>query len=95
LDSNPDVAKVTEGEEQTALHTAVRFGQPDCVLLILNAFPSLASQANAAGQTPLDMARDLLENSVAWHAYMHKENRRTGSNEDFEKIIAALEFEAI
>lgn len=95
LDSNPDVGKVTEGEEQTALHTAVRFGQPDCVLLILNAFPSLASQANAAGQTPLDMARDLLENSVAWHAYMHKENRRTGSNEDFEKIIAALEFEAI
>lgn len=87
--------KVTGDEENTALHTAVRFGQPDCVLLILNAFPSLASQANAAGQTPLDMARDLLENSVAWHAYMHKENRRTGSNEDFEKIIVALEFEAI
>jgi hypothetical protein len=83
--------KVTAGEGNTALHTAVRFGQPDCARLIVEGFPSLVSQANAAKNTPLDMARDILENLAAWQAYMHKENRRTGSKNDFEAIITLLE----
>lgn len=84
--------KATEDEGNTALHTAVRFGQPDCVRLILEGFPSLVSQANASKQTPLDMAKDILENLVAWQAHMHKENRRTGSASDFTAIISQLEF---
>ena len=83
--------RVTADEGNTALHTAVRFGQPDCARLIVEGFPSLVSQANAAKHTPLDMAREILENLAAWQAYMHKENRRTGSKEDFEAIITLLE----
>lgn len=83
--------KATGDEKNTALHTAVRFGQPDCVRLILEGFPSLASQTNAVKQTPLDMARDIFENLAAWQTYMRKENRSTGSKEDFEAIITLLE----
>lgn len=88
LACNPDVAKVTVDEGNTALHTAVRFGQPDCARLILDEFPGLALEANAAGQTPLDMAQDLLENLADWQDYMQGENRVTGSKEDFESIAA-------
>ncbi len=87
--------KVTGDERNSALHTAVRFGQPKCVQLILDAYPELAAQTNAAKQTPLDMARDLLENLIDWQAYMHKANRSTGSREDFEMIIAELASEAV
>lgn len=95
LDCDPDIAKVTIGEEQTVLHTALRFGQPDCVRLILEEFRCLASQTNSAEQTPLDMARDILENLADWRAFMHKENRHTGSKVDFEAIIALLESSAL
>lgn len=87
LDCNPLVTTVTYDEKNTALHTAVRFGQPECVRLILDAFPSLASLANAAGQTPLDMALDLLENLPHWQTFMRNENRQTGSKKDFERIV--------
>lgn len=85
----------TGEEENTALHTAVRFGQPECVRLIFDAFPSLMSQANAAKQTPLDMALNICEDLVAWQTYMHKANRRTGSKEDFELIISTLEAQMV
>ncbi len=94
LDSNPDVANVTEDEGNTALHTAVRFGQPDCVRLILDAFPGLVLQANAAKQTPVDMAKKILDDLPDWQAYMHKENRCTGSKEDFQSIVTILEADA-
>ena len=87
LECDPVVTTVTSSEGNTALHTAVRFGQPECVGLILDAFPGLASLANAAGQTPLDMALDLRENLPHWQTYMKHENRRTGSKDDFERII--------
>ena len=87
LDRDPDVSKVTLGEGNTALHTAVRFGQSECVRLILAEFPGLALVVNAAGQTPLDMALDLLENLPRWQTYMRNENRRTGSKNDFERIV--------
>lgn len=88
LDRNPDVAKVTFGEENTALHTAVRFGMPESIRLILGKFPGLVSKTNATGQTPLAMAHEILENLPEWQAIMRKKNRRTGSREDFEAIIA-------
>lgn len=87
--------KATGDEGNTALHTAVRFGQPKCVKLILDAYPELAAQTNVEKQTPLDMARDLLEHLVDWQAYMHKANRSTGSREDFEMIIAELAPESV
>ena len=90
-DDKADVAKVTKDEGNTALHTAVRFGQPTCVRLIVEEFHGLASKTNFAGQTPLDMAKDILENLPAWQEWMRKNNRRTGSKADFEAIIALLE----
>lgn len=85
---------VTPDEKNTALHTAVRFGQPQCVQLILGGFPSLASRANDSGQTPLSMAIEIFENLHGWRRFMEKNNRRTGSKEDFEAIIKLLESES-
>jgi hypothetical protein len=91
LELNPDVEKVTVDEEQTALHTAVRFGNPKAVSLIADAFPCRLKKANAAGLTPLEMARDLLENYEDWRDFMRRNNRRVGSKEDFSAIIHHLE----
>lgn len=86
--------RVTPDEKNTALHTAVRFGQPQCVQLILEGFPSLASRMNATSQTPLAMAVEILQNLDDWRLFMGKNNRRTGSKEDFEAIIEWLESES-
>ena len=91
LDRNPDVAKATFGEGNTSLHTAVRFGVPESIRLILGEFPGLVSKTNAAGQHPLAMVHGILENLPDWHEFMRKANRRAGSKEDFEAIIALLE----
>lgn len=91
LERNPDVATVTFGEENTALHTAVRLGVPESVRLILEEFPGLAAKANAAEQTPFEMAREIIENLPDWQSFMRKENRQTGSKADFEAIAAMLE----
>ena len=91
LERNPEAVKVTKDEQNTALHTSVRFGQPECVRLILEEFPSLAMQPNIAGDTPLDMAKDLLENLPDWQDHMLRHNRRTGVKADVEAIIVQLE----
>lgn len=90
LECNPDVSKVTLGEENNALHTAVRFGVPEGVHRITHEFPSLLSKVNADGLTPLDMARDIQENHAEWVTYMHSEHRQTGSKADFDQIVALL-----
>lgn len=86
-----DFERVTPDEKNTALHTAVRFGQPECVQKILDGFPSLTSGMNTVSQTPLVMAIDILQNLDGWRRYMEKNNRRTGTKEDFEEIIKLLE----
>lgn len=91
LDRNPVFTKATFGEENTALHTAVRLGEPENVRLILEEIPSLVTKTNAEGQTPLVMAHEILENLQKWQAFMRQENRRTGSKEDFDAIISLLE----
>lgn len=93
LDCNPVVTTVTPDDKNTALHTAVRFGQPECVGLILDEYPSLASTFNAAGHTPLDMARGIYENLPGWQNFMQSQNRQTGSKDDFEKLVALLSLE--
>ena len=92
LDINPDADKVTFDEKNTALHTAVRFGVPENVALIVEAFPGLVLKANMGmpKQTPLEMAQDLHANWEDWQMFMRKQNRQIGSKADFEKIIALL-----
>jgi len=91
LDMNPDVEKVTVDEEQTALHTAVRFGNLKAVSLIAEEFPCRVDKVNAAGLTPLDLARDLLKNYKEWQHIMRAKKRRVGSPEDFQSIVVHLE----
>lgn len=91
LDLNPDVEKVTVDEEQTALHTAVRFGNLKAVSLIAEAFPCRLNKVNAAGLTPLAMAKDLQENYEVWRDFMREQKRRIGSLEDFQAIVLHLE----
>lgn len=92
LEMNPDVLKVSEGEENTALHTAVRFGWPEGVRLILNAFPGLLVKANAEGFTPLELAQDIFQYFEQWRDFMQmKKGRRIGTRNDFETIITLLE----
>lgn len=91
LAMNPDVAKVSEGEANTVAHTAVRFGWPEGLRLILDKFPGLAAVENAAGQTPLAMAVELVENFEAWRAYMNdQKSRQVGTKADFELVVALL-----
>lgn len=90
LDSNPNTLLVTKDEGNTALHTAVRFGQPECVRLIVDEYPGLVSHPNAQGLTPSDLAQDILTNHQAWQIHMARANRATGSNTDFEAILALL-----
>ena len=92
LANNPDVGKVSEGEANTVAHTAVRFGWIDGFRLILDEFPGLATVENAAGQTPLAMARELVENYEAWRTYMeNQKGRQVGAKADFESVVALLE----
>jgi len=91
LDINPQVSKVTLDEKQTALHTAVRFGNVKAVALIYDAFPGCAECRNAAGQTPLDLAKDLAGNFKQWQAFMKTRNRRTGSQADFDAVVRLLQ----
>ena len=87
----PHVAdRVTVGERNTVLHTAVRFGVPETVQLIAEEFPSLLNQANASGQTPLDMAREILDDHPEWSSYMRLHGRNTGTIDDFGYIVELL-----
>ena len=77
---------VTHGDGYTALHTAVHFGEPECVRLILDDFPSLADKKCSTQKTPLDRATFILANFERWRDFMQKNNRHTGTKEDFEGI---------
>lgn len=83
--------KVSSGEANTALHTAVRFGHPECVRLIAEEYPSLLDKCNAHGMTPLAMAEDIQQNWGDWAAYMHRENRVTGSQAEFDELVTDLQ----
>ncbi|WP_137173739.1 ankyrin repeat domain-containing protein [Massilia sp. HP4] len=91
LDRNPDVSKVTVDEGQTALHTAVRFGNLKAVSLIADAFPCRLDTRNHAGKTPLETARALLADYDGWREFMRRQNRRSGSMEDFQAIVSRLD----
>jgi hypothetical protein len=92
LKMSPDVLKASEGEKNTAAHTAVRFGWLEGLRLILDEFPGLAAVENAAGQTPLAMARELLEYHEEWRTYMENQKaRQVGTKADFEAVVALLE----
>ena len=91
LANNPDVAKVSEGEANTVAHTAVRLGWLEGLRLILDKFPGLADDKNAAGQTPMAMACELLEYYEEWRTFMQNQKaRRVGTKEDFESVVALL-----
>jgi len=96
LDANPDVLKVSEGEGNTALHTAVRFAWLIGVRMIVEADPGLAGHKNAGEQTPLDMARDILANYEDWLGYMREQKKRQmGTKEELREIVALLEMQTI
>ena len=83
---------MSEGEKNTALHTAVRFGWPEGIRLILDAFPGLSVKANAEGLTPLEMGLDIFQYFEQWRDFMQmKKGRRIGTRNDFETIITLLE----
>ena len=90
LQANPCPRKVTTGEENSALHTAVRFGLPKTVALIRDRFPELAMQTNAAGQTLHQMAHEILDNLPDFESFMREKGRSTGAMDDFDVIVALL-----
>ncbi len=89
---NPDVCKVTQGEENTAAHTAVRFGWIEGLRMLLDEFPGLAGAKSYQGQTPIVMTLELLENHEEWRAFMQERKARyIGTRGDFEFMLALLE----
>lgn len=86
----PDASRVTIGNANTALHTAVAFGTPAVVAQMVRAFPALATVANAVGQTPLDLARQLRETYADWTAIVRKRQLSVGSEADYARIIQIL-----
>ena len=88
---NPDVMRVSHGEENTAAHTSVRFGWVDGLRLLLEEFPGLVGVRNFFGQTPIVMAKELLENHESWRTFMLKQKARAiGTRNDFERIVELL-----
>lgn len=88
---NPDVMRVSHGEENTAAHTSVRFGWVDGLRLLLEEFPGLVGVRNFFGQTPIVMAKELLENHESWRTFMRKQKARAiGTRNDFERIVELL-----
>lgn len=75
----------------TALHMAVRFGRPEMVKLITEAFPGLSGSRNKENQTAVEMAQKILDNLSDWQNFMKSQNQRSGSKEDYSKIISTLE----
>lgn len=75
----------------TALHMAVRFGRPEVVKLITEAFPGVSGSRNKENQTALEMAQKILDNLSDWQNFMKSQNQRSGSKEDYSKIISTLE----
>ncbi|ROH85700.1 ankyrin repeat domain-containing protein [Pseudomethylobacillus aquaticus] len=88
---NPDVMRVSHGEENTAAHTAVRFGWVDGLRLLLDEFPGLVGVRNVFGHTPIVMAKELLENHESWRTFMREQKARAiGTRSDFERIVELL-----
>lgn len=91
LEAGPNPYKVTQDEQNTALHTAVRMGDPNIARLILDRFPKLGTQPNEFGRTALDMARDYLNDYDGFAAFMwNRHGRRIGSRADFEHLVSLL-----
>lgn len=92
LKVSPDFSKVSQDEANTAAHTAVRFGWVEGLRLILGEIPGLVLAQNNQGQTPIEMARELLENYDVWRAFMQeRKGRDLGTRRDFEAIYVLLE----
>ena len=89
LEGNPDTRKTAE-THQTALHTAVRMGHPGIVRLLVEYDLGLASRQNDQGQTPLALAKIILEDLPKWQNVMSKHNRQIGTRQDFEEIVKIL-----
>lgn len=88
LDRNPDVLKVSEREENTALHTAVRFGWLSGCRLIVESFPGLTRKTNTDGQTPHEMASEILTHYEEWRDFMRRaQKRRIGSENAIREIV--------
>lgn len=91
LDASPNPYKVTRDEQNTALHTAIRMGDPNIARLILDRLPELVTQRNEAEETPLDMARKYLDDYPWFRLFMENcHGRRIGSRTDFERIVSLL-----
>lgn len=91
LEAGPNPYKATQDEQNTALHTAVRMGDPNIARLILDRFPKLGMQPNEFGKTALDMARDYLNDYNDFAAFMrNRHGRRIGSRTDFEHLVSLL-----
>jgi len=92
LKLSPDFLKVSQNEANTAAHTAVRFGWEEGLRMILDEIPGLVLAKNSQGQTPIEMARELLENYDAWRTFMQdRKGRDLGTRRDFEAIYVLLE----
>jgi hypothetical protein len=91
LKHNPDTSKTTSGEDQTALHTAVRMGAPEISSLLMEHSPCLTLQKNVHGQTPLELAEEILKDLSKFQAFMATQRRRPiGSKKEFEALLAML-----
>lgn len=88
---NPDVMRTSHGEANTAAHTSVSFGWGDGLRLLLEEFPGLVGVSNVFGQTPIDMAKELLENYDSWGTFMRERKvQGIGTRNDFEYIVELL-----
>ncbi|MDK9724798.1 MAG: ankyrin repeat domain-containing protein [Sterolibacteriaceae bacterium MAG5] len=91
LGAGPNPYKATQDEQNTALHTAVRMGDPNIARLILNRFSKLGTQPNEFGRTALDIALDYLNDYDGFEAFMRNQHgRRIGSRTDFEHLVSLL-----
>jgi len=94
LDDLKITTKVSFDEKNTVLHAAVRCAWLSGVRLIVKAFPELIIQKNGYGESPLDMALDILMHYEKWREFKGKVKAPIEDKGEIEKIVDLLRTEA-
>jgi hypothetical protein len=91
LAAGPDIKRLTFGENQSVLHTAIRIGNVPVIRLLAGALPDLLFATNLNGDSPIDEAQSLLEHYDQFCSMMaNQSSRPPATREALAEVIAML-----
>ncbi|GGX13172.1 ankyrin repeat domain-containing protein [Undibacterium macrobrachii] len=92
LNHDAEVANIYADKNQSALHTAVKFGQPKIVETLISCAPHLHSHTDTYGKSALEIATyfAIPSNWQEHHKFMSRERRTIATLDDFQKVSSFL-----